>query len=154
MPLAGRNFESFGEDPFLSAELAARDIIGIQSERVVATAKHFVGNEQETLRGAGDSQIDERTLQEVYYAPFAASVEAGVGAVMCSYNRLNGVYACENPSSLGDLKTGFGFSGFVMSDWGATHSTVAAANAGLDLEMPTGAYFSQLSSAIDSRARR
>jgi beta-glucosidase len=148
-PAAGRNFESFGEDPFLSAELSAADVTGMQSQKVIATAKHYVGNEQETNRMGGDSWIDERTLHEVYYAPFEAAVKAGVGAVMCSYNRLNGTYACENPTSLADLKVGMGFTGFVMSDWGATHSTVEAANAGLDMEMPSGDYFgSALASAI------
>ena len=99
-------------------------MVGIQSQRVVATAKHYVGNEQETNRDSGDSQIDERTLHEVYYAPFEAAVNAGVGAVMGSYNRLNGRYACENPTSLADLKVGMGFTGWVMTDWGASTSTV------------------------------
>jgi beta-glucosidase len=142
-PAGGRNFEGFGEDPFLSAELAARDVLGIQSQKVVATAKHFVGNEQETNRMGGNSQIDERTLHEVYYAPFEASVRAGVGSVMCAYNRLNGVFACENPTILGDLKNRMGFTGFVMSDWSATTSNSAAA-AGLDMEMPYGLFFSQI----------
>lgn len=147
-PLAGRNFESFGEDPYLAAELAARDVQGIQSQKVVATAKHYVGNEQETNRVGSDSEVDERTLHEIYYAPFEASVAVGAGAVMCSFNRLNTIFACENPTSLSDLKTQMGFSGWVMSDWGATQSTVDAANAGLDMEMPVGAYFAQLGSAI------
>jgi beta-glucosidase len=148
-PAAGRNFESFGEEPFLSAALVAADVTGIQSQKIVATAKHFVGNEQETNRDGGDSQIDERTLHEIYYAPFAAAVEAGVGAVMCSYNRLGGTYACENPAALADLKSGMGFAGWVMSDWGATHSTIASANAGLDMEMPYDTYFgSALASAV------
>jgi beta-glucosidase len=148
-PAAGRNFESFGEDPFLSAELTAADVVGMQSQKVVATAKHFVGNEQETNRSDVDSRIDERTLHEIYYAPFEAAVNAGVGAVMCSYNRFNGAYACENPTALADLKVGMGFTGFVMSDWGATHSTVEAANSGLDMEMPAGDFFgSPLGSAI------
>jgi len=144
VPLAGRNFESFGEDPYLSAELVAEDVRGIQENGVVATAKHFVGNEQETNRETENSVIDERTLHEVYYAPFEASVAAGVGAVMCSYNRLNGEYACENPTSLGDLRGTLGFSGWVMSDWGATHSGEKAARAGLDMEMPTAGYFTSL----------
>lgn len=148
-PAAGRNFESFGEDPFLSAELAAADVTGMQSQKVVATAKHFIGNEQETRRGDGDSQIDERTLHEIYYAPFEAAIRAGVGAVMCSYNRLGGTYACENSAALRDLKSGLGFTGWVMSDWGATHSTIAAANAGLDMEMPDDTYFgSALTNAV------
>jgi beta-glucosidase len=140
-PLAGRNFESFGEDPYLASELAAEDVRGIQENGVVATAKHFVGNEQETNRETESSVIDERTLHEVYYAPFEASVAAGVGAVMCSYNRLNGTYACENPRALADLRNTLGFSGWVMSDWNATHSGAIAAAAGLDQEMPTGSYF-------------
>jgi beta-glucosidase len=151
VPAAGRNFESYGEDPYLAGELAAREVLGIQSQKVVATAKHFVGNEQETNRTSADSRIDERTLHELYYEPFAASVAAGVGAVMCSYNRVNGAYACENPDTLGDLKAELGFSGFVMSDWGATHSTAAAANAGLDLEMPLGQNFSALAQAISAQ---
>ncbi|HYQ01135.1 MAG TPA: glycoside hydrolase family 3 C-terminal domain-containing protein [Polyangiaceae bacterium] len=148
VPAGGRNFEGFGEDPYLAAELAARDVAGIQSQKVVATAKHFVGNEQETNRFGGNSQIDARTLHEVYYAPFEASVRAGLASVMCSYNRLNGVYACEHPSALADLKAGMGFSGWVMSDWSAAQSTVASANAGLDMEMPYGSYFSSLATAI------
>ncbi len=149
-PAAGRNFESFGEDPFLSAELSAADVVGMQSQKVVATAKHFVGNEQETNRMGVDSRIDERTLHELYYAPFEAAVGAGTGAVMCSYNRLNGSYACEN-AALADLKEGMGFTGWVMSDWGATHTTVEAANRGLDMEMPAGDFFaSPLAAAIDA----
>lgn len=140
-PLAGRNFEGFGEDPYLSAELAARDVTGIQSNAIVATAKHFVGNEQETNRTTENSLIDERTLHEIYYLPFEASVSAGVGAVMCSYNEVNGTYACENPATLGDLKNELGFSGWVMSDWTATHSGAPAIEAGLDMEMPSGLYF-------------
>ena len=148
-PAAGRNFESFGEDPFLAAELVAADVTGMQSQKVVATAKHFIANEQETNRDSGDSQIDERTLHEIYYPPFEAAVNAGVGAVMCSYNRVGGIYACENPATLGDLKSGMGFTGWVMSDWGATHSTAASANAGLDMEMPDSTYFgSALASAV------
>jgi beta-glucosidase len=140
-PLGGRNFEGFGEDPYLSAELAARDVRGIQSNHIVATAKHFVGNEQETNRMTVNSAIDERTLHEIYYLPFEASVSAGVGAVMCSYNQLNGVYACENPTALADLKGELGFAGWVMSDWTATHSGAPAIEAGLDMEMPSGLYF-------------
>jgi beta-glucosidase len=139
-PQAGRNFEGFGEDPYLAAELAARDIVGIQSNGIVATAKHFVGNEQETQRTSENSLIDERTLHEIYYLPFEASVSAGVGAVMCSYNRVNGAYACDNPTTLNDLKQGLGFSGWVMTDWGAGHGSGAALS-GLDQEMPTPTYF-------------
>jgi len=149
VPAAGRNFESFGEDPYLCAELTRAAVTGIQSQRVIATAKHFVGNEQETDRTTGSSEIDERTLHEIYYAPFEAAVAAGVGAVMCSYNRVGGTYACEHPTALADLKEGLGFSGWVMSDWGATHSGVEAANAGLDMEMPGSAWFgAELETAV------
>ena len=150
VPQAGRNFESFGEDPYLAAELAFVDVRGIQSNKVVATAKHFVGNEQETNRQTQNSQIDERTLHEIYYLPFEASVSAGVGSVMCAYNRVNGVYACENPTTLGDLKGALGFSGWVMTDWGANHGS-GAATAGLDQEMPYYTYFS--ASALSSNPR-
>ncbi len=156
VPLAGRNFESFGEDPYLSAELAFADVRGIQSNHIVATAKHFVGNEQETNRMTEDSQIDERTLHEIYYLPFEASVSAGVGSVMCSYNKLNGLYACENPTTLGDLKGTLAFSGWVMTDWTAQHGAGAAA-AGLDQEMPYASYFSESSLAetrVDDMAAR
>jgi beta-glucosidase len=156
VPLAGRNFESFGEDPYLSAELAFADVQGIQSNHIVATAKHFVGNEQETNRMTEDSLIDERTLHELYYLPFEASVSAGVGSVMCSYNKLNGVYACENPAALGDLKGTLAFSGWVMTDWGAQHGPGAAA-AGLDQEMPSAGYFSESGLAgarVDDMAAR
>ncbi|HSU42124.1 MAG TPA: glycoside hydrolase family 3 C-terminal domain-containing protein [Polyangiaceae bacterium] len=156
VPLAGRNFESFGEDPYLSAELAFADVRGIQSNHIVATAKHFVGNEQETNRTSEDSRIDERTLHEVYYLPFEASVSAGVGSVMCSYNKVNGLYACENPDTLGDLKGTLGFSGWVMTDWGAAHGSGAAA-AGLDQEMPSASYFTASSLAgtrVDDMATR
>jgi beta-glucosidase len=139
-PQGGRNFEGFGEDPYLSSELAARDVGGIQSNGIVATAKHFVGNEQETDRMGGNSLIDERTLHEIYYPPFEASVSAGVGAVMCSYNQVNGVDACDNPTTLGDLKQSIGFSGWVMTDWDAAHGPDAAEH-GLDMEMPYTSYF-------------
>jgi beta-glucosidase len=152
-PAGGRNFEGFGEDPFLSAELAAEDVQGIQENKIVATAKHFVGNEQETNRMSVNSLIDDRTLHEIYYLPFEASVSAGVGAVMCSYNLVNGVYACENPNTLGELKGTLGFSGWVMSDWTATHSSAIAANAGLDMEMPTADYFTESGLASVSAAR-
>jgi beta-glucosidase len=150
VPQAGRNFEGFGEDPMLSSAIAAAIVQGIQSQGVIATAKHYIGNEQETNRMTISSVVDERTLREIYVPPFVASIDAGAGAVMCSYNQVNGTYACENPATLtGLLKGELGFKGFVMSDWGATHSTVASANAGLDMEMPVPAYFgSALASAV------
>jgi beta-glucosidase len=142
VPLAGRNFEGFGEDPVLAAAMASAVVLGIQSQGLVATAKHYVGNEQETNRMTISSIVDDRTLREIYVPPFAASVQAGAGAVMCSYNQVNGTFACENSATLTHLlKEELGFKGFVMSDWGATHSTVASANGGLDMEMPDSEYF-------------
>jgi len=140
----GRNFEYLsGEDPYLGARLVRPFVRGVQSEGVMACAKHFAFNEQETNRGtdkgpASSSEVEARTAWEIYYPPFEAAVEAGVGSFMCSYNRVNGTHACENPDILArDLKGTMGFKGFVMSDWGATHSTGAVAT-GLDQDMPGG----------------
>jgi beta-glucosidase len=109
---------------------------------VIATPKHYIGNEQETLRNSINSEISQRALQEIYDPAFKAAVDAGAGAVMCSYNRINGTYACENAQTLTDtLKVAWRFQGFVMSDWWATHSTVASADAGLDMNMPGGNLF-------------
>ncbi len=141
VPQGGRSFENFGEDPFLSSAMAAADIQGIQSQGVIATAKHFVCNDQETDRGYENSIVDERTLQEIYYAPFRASVRAGVGAIMGSYNRLNGWYACESRQLGAVLQVMDGFGGFIMTDWNADFGTTTAANNGLDLEMPDGTRF-------------
>jgi beta-glucosidase len=145
VPLNGRNFEYMSEDPFLAGQGGTAEIRGIQSNPVIATVKHYVANSQETNRMTVSSDIDERTLQEIYLPAYEAAVRQGrVGSVMCSYNRINGVYACENPFVLSTvLKQQFGFGGFVMSDWGATHSTVPSANAGLDMEMNVvpGQYF-------------
>ncbi|NJC68633.1 glycosyl hydrolase [Planosporangium thailandense] len=150
-PLWGRAPEAFTEDPYLNGQTAAAEVSGIQRQHVIATPKHFVANNQETGRQGVpvlggptvDELISQRALQEIYYPGFAASVhQGGAGAVMCAYNRINGVYACENPQTLGTLKAGWGFDGFVMSDWAfATHDTVAAANAGMDQEMPLGTHF-------------
>jgi beta-glucosidase len=135
-PRGGRTFEYLGEDPLLAGELLAQRTKGTQSRHVMASIKHFAGNEQETNRIGGNSQIDERTLRELYLLPFEITVEEGHPAsVMCSYNRLNGDYACENPGLLTNiLKTQWHFPGQVQSDWGATHSTSKAINAGLDEE--------------------
>jgi len=154
-PLGGRNFEYAGEDPYLSGQTGAAEIEGIQSQHVIATVKHYAANNQETDRGTVSSVIDERTLHEIYLPAFETAVEqAHVGSVMCSYNKVNGTYACENGTLLTDiLKDEFGFLGFVMSDWSATHSTVAAANNGLDLEMPADQYFGNaLKTAVTSGA--
>lgn len=138
VPRNGRNFEYLsGEDPFLGAQLAGPAVRGIQSQNVVANAKHWVLNNQETNRGAVSAEADERTRFEMYYPAFEAAIEAGVGSFMCGYNKINGIYSCENPETLArDLKQLLGFKGYVMSDWGATHST--SIMAGLDMEMPGG----------------
>ena len=139
----GRNFEYLGEDPVLAGRLVTAQIRGIQSEGVVSTVKHLVANSQETDRQWVDMAADERTLREIDLLPFEIAVkESGVGSVMCAYNRVNGVYACESAQLLNDiLKSEWGFKGWVMSDWGATHSTARAANAGLDQEFWEERYF-------------
>ncbi|WP_323121230.1 glycoside hydrolase family 3 C-terminal domain-containing protein [Burkholderia alba] len=139
-PRGGRLFEYLGEDPLLAGDLLAERTDGTQRQKVIATIKHFAGNEQEHGRMGGNSQIDERTLRELYLLPFEiAAKRARPGSVMCSYNRLNGDYACENAHLLNDvLKNDWGFEGQVQSDWGATHSTAKAINAGLDEEEDVG----------------
>ena len=138
-PLCGRNFEYAGEDPYLAARTAVGFIRGVQSQGVSATVKHFAVNFQEYDRHNVSSDVDERTLHEMYLPAFEAAVkEAGVGALMTAYNLVNGVHCSEDPSLLRDLlKTRWGFDGLVMSDWVSVYSDAAAANAGLDLEMPT-----------------
>jgi len=147
----GRTFEAYGEDPWLVGQIAVGTIEGIQSQGVIAESKHFAANNQETNRTTINEIIDERTLREIYLPQFEATVKQGnVGAVMCAYNQVNGTFMCENSQLLsGILKGEWDFQGFVTSDFGATHSTVNSANAGLDLEMPTGIYFaSALESAV------
>lgn len=137
-PLNGRNFECYSEDPFLSARLAVAYIRGVQSRGVSATVKHYVGNDSEFERMTISSDIGERALREIYLVPFEAAVrEAGTWALMTAYNKVNGTYAAENTRLIRDILKGeWGFDGLVMSDWTGTHTTVEAANAGLDLEMP------------------
>ncbi len=137
-PLAGRNFECYSEDPYLTARLGVAYIKGVQSKGVGATIKHFICNDSEFERHSMSSEVAERPLREIYLPPFRAAVqEAGVWAVMASYNRVNGAYASDSRWLLTDLlKDEWGFDGIVMSDWGGTYSTVPAANAGLDIEMP------------------
>lgn len=141
-PLDGRNMEYYGEDPFLAGRMAVGFIDGVQSQGVVATIKHFVANNSEYDRRHTDSIIDERTLHEIYLPAFEMAVkDAHVGAVMGSYNKVNGDYLTENaPISLDILKKQWGFKGIFMSDWGATHDGIKAFKAGLDLEMPTADY--------------
>lgn len=141
-PLSGRNLEYAGEDPYLTGQLGVELIEGIQSRPVLANAKHFLLNEQEFDRMTNSSEVDERTLREIYLPPFEDAIDAGVGSVMCAYNRVASVHACENADLLqGLLKDELGFDGFVLSDWGATHSTAPSANAGLDMEMSGEGYF-------------
>lgn len=136
-PLGGRNFESFGEDPMLTAGLAVAYIEGVQSEGVAACAKHFVANDVEYARMTVSSEVDEATLREVYLLPFEAAVEAGVWSIMASYPKLNGQHCTEHHWLLTDLlRDEWGFDGLVMSDWGATHHRSRPVVAGLDLEMP------------------
>jgi beta-glucosidase len=141
-PMCGRNFEYFGEDPYLSGQTAAAYIRGVQSEGVIATVKHFAANNEEYDRHNVSSDLDERTLREIYLPAFEAAVKEGhVGAVMNSYNLLNGVHATQNPHLNEDiLKGDWKFDGILMSDWDATYSAVGAANNGLDLEMPSGKF--------------
>ncbi|HOX27754.1 MAG TPA: glycoside hydrolase family 3 protein, partial [bacterium] len=141
-PFGGRNFESYSEDPYLAGRIAVGYIKGVQSQNAVATVKHYAVNNQEHERGTISVEIDERTLREIYLPQFEVAVkEGGSLALMCSYNRINGVYACENKHILTDiLKDEWGFKGVVMSDWGATHSTIETAMAGMDIEMPFGDY--------------
>jgi beta-glucosidase len=144
-PLCGRNFEYFGEDPYLSSRAAVAYIEGVQSQGVVATVKHFMGNNQERDRHDTSSDIDERTLREIYLPAFEAAIkEAKVGAVMDSYNLVNGVHMTQNEYLNTEIaRKEWGFDGIVMSDWDATYDGVAAANAGLDLEMPSAKFMNR-----------
>jgi beta-glucosidase len=143
VPQNGRAFETYGEDPYLAGQLAVQAVLGIQSKGVIANIKHYAGNNQETQRGSESDDVDERTLREIYLPAFEAAVKEGhVGSLMGAYNKINGTYCCENKIILTDiLKKDWGFDGFVTSDFGAVHSTIPSAEAGLDLEMPTGKYF-------------
>ncbi|MEN0645348.1 glycoside hydrolase family 3 C-terminal domain-containing protein [Alkalicoccobacillus gibsonii] len=138
-PLCGRNFEYFSEDPYVSAQLAAAHIKGVQSEGVGASLKHFAVNNQEHRRMSVDAIVDERTLREIYLASFEGAVkEAQPWTVMCSYNLVNGEYASEHKRLLTTiLRDEWGFDGLVVSDWGAVNERAAGVGAGMDLEMPT-----------------
>ena len=138
-PLCGRNFEYMGEDPYLASETAVNYISGIQERGVMSTIKHFAANNQEFDRHMVSSNVDERTLNEIYFPAFRKAVEqAKVAAVMTSYNPLNGVHAAENAWLIKDNLRKWGFEGIVMSDWVSTYSPVGCALSGLDLEMPLG----------------
>jgi beta-glucosidase len=139
-PRFGRAFETYGEDPYLTGQIAVAEIRGVQGQGVLAQVKHWVAYNQETFRNtpADDVIVDRRTLHEIYMPQFEAAVrQGGASSVMCSYSTINGTYACENGYTQDSvLKRRWAFSGFVTSDWGATHSTVASAENGLDMEMP------------------
>jgi beta-glucosidase len=141
-PLCGRNFEYMGEDPFLAATLVVPEVRGIQSQGVLATIKHFACNNEEWDRNRISMEVDERTLNEIYFPAFKAAVrEGGVGCAMMAYNLLNGVHCAESDYLMNQtLKRDWGFNGIIMSDWSAVHDGLAAANGGMDLEMPRGLY--------------
>jgi beta-glucosidase len=137
-PLAGRNFESYSEDPYLAGRIGVAYVRGVQSQNVGTSLKHYACNNQEDERSRGSSQVDERTLREIYLPHFEAVVkEANPWTVMCSYNRINGVYASQNYYLLTEiLREEWGFQGAVISDWGANHTIFESLVGGLDLEMP------------------
>ncbi|MGA3080203.1 MAG: glycoside hydrolase family 3 C-terminal domain-containing protein [Terracidiphilus sp.] len=139
-PLWGRNFEGYGEDPYLAARLGVAFVKGVEGEGVIPSVKHFAANNQEFERHRIDEQVDARTLHEIYLPAFKAAIqEAGAWTVMSAYNEVNGVHCAESTELLTDiLKKELGFKGFVVSDWGSTYSTAATVNAGMDLEMPGG----------------
>jgi beta-glucosidase len=144
-PRNGRNFEYFGEDPFLTSNIAVGYITGMQEQGVSSTIKHYVGNNSEFLRHDSDSIIDARTMHEIYLPSFEAAVKkAHVGAVMDSYNFVNGVHSTQNPHiNIDIMRKEFGFEGTIMSDWDATYDGVGAANGGLDIEMPHGKFMNR-----------
>ncbi len=145
VPQGGRVFEGYGEDPYLVGRLTVANIEGIQATGAMANVKHYLANNQETNRETINEIIAERPLHEIYMPAFEAAVkEAHVASVMCAYPRVNGAYNCANQTLLQDvLKRDWKFDGFVTSDFGAVHSTVPSALAGLDLELPTGEYFGE-----------
>ena len=155
-PLAGRTPEYFGEDSLLSGTQAGEQIAGIQSNPgVMADLKHYVANEQELDRQTSSSNLDERTFHEIYQLPFAiATADTAAASIMCSYNQINGVYACENPLLTSGLRGELDYKGYVVSDFGAVHSTAASLKAGLDQELNAPIYFTPdlLQQALDAGA--
>lgn len=153
VPQNGRAFENYSEDPFLTSHIAVADIQGIQSTGALANVKHFLANNQETNRNSINEIIDERALREIYLPGFEASVKEGhVASLMCAYPRINGDFACENKAYLNDiLRKEWKFDGFVISDFGATHSTAKSIEAGLDVEFPMGRFYAEpLKQAVQS----
>ena len=153
VPQNGRTFEAFGEDPYLVGRMAVQEILGIQSQGEIANVKHYAANNQESHRFTVNAIVGERALHEIYLPAFEASVKEGhVASVMSAYPKVNGHFCCENDILQNQiLKNKWGFQGFITSDFGAVHSTVPSAMAGLDLEMPTGKYFGDaLEQAVQS----
>ncbi len=148
-PLGGRNFEYISEDPYFAGKMAASFIRGQQSVGVASSVKHFAVNNQEYKRQNGDSQLDERTLREIYLTPFEIAVKEGKpGTVMCSYNKINGIHASDNKQLLTDiLRTQWGFDGLVVTDWGALNDRIEGFKAGCDLNMPGGSQFMEKATA-------
>jgi beta-glucosidase len=143
VPEWGRIFESYGEDPYFNGQMAVAEINGIQRPGLIADANMYLTMNQENNRFKEDSIVDQRTLEEIYLPPFEAAIQNGhVGTVMCAYVKTNGTYSCENAELLNEiLRKQLGFDGWVMSDWGATHSTVLAARSSLDQQMPDDRYY-------------
>lgn len=139
LPILGRNFEYFGEDPYLSGVMAVAQTKAVQSKGLIAMLKHFVANEQETNRMSIQETVDQQSLREIYLLPFEMGVKDGrAAAVMCAYNYVNGKSSCENGDMLiGVLRRDWGFTGYVQSDFFAMKSTAATLKAGMDNEMPT-----------------
>ena len=146
-PEGGRNWEGFSPDPVLSGIMMAETVKGIQSEGVIACSKHYIVNEQEHFRqypqvpfnttASSSSNVDDKTMHELYLWPFADAVRAGTGSIMCSYNQINNSYGCQNSYTQNYLLKGeLGFQGFILSDWQAQHSGVSSTLAGLDMSMP------------------
>ncbi len=154
LPLAGRNFEYKGEDPYLAGVMSVAETRAVQGKGLIAVAKHYVGNEQEVNRMSVSERIDPQVLHELYLLPFEMAVKDGeTGAVMCSYNALNGAFACENQEMLTEvLRRQWGFQGYVQSDFFAAKSTAKAMRAGLDHEMPLPQFFApdKLRAALDA----
>lgn len=148
-PLGGRSFEYISEDPYLSGKMAAAFIGGVESTGVSACLKHFAVNNQEYKRLNGDSQLDERTLREIYLTPFEIAVkEAKPGTVMCAYNKINGIHASDHKKLLSDiLRDEWGFDGTVITDWGAMNDRIEAFRAGCDLNMPGGTAYMEKATA-------
>jgi beta-glucosidase len=142
VPVCGRNFEYFGEDPYLAGEMAASYIRGVRTYPVITTVKHFACNNSEYDRHKSNSEVDERSLRELYLPAFKKALEAGSLGIMTSYNQVNGIYSSEHPYLIGSILRGeWGFDGLVVSDWNSLYSTDGTLKNGVDLEMPKGRYF-------------